>query len=92
MKKTDQPKYSRILLKLSGEALGGAGGTGIDAQSVQSMAEQIPAAILTLALSQEDAQKMIFSQSQGELYLGLLEDESETEVGDPATIDNLFDE
>jgi uridylate kinase len=41
MKKTDQPKYSRILLKLSGEALGGAGGTGIDAQSVQSMAEQI---------------------------------------------------
>ena len=54
--------------------------------------EQIPAAILTLALSQEDAQKMIFSQSQGELYLGLLDDESETEVGDPATIDNLFDE
>jgi uridylate kinase len=41
MKKTDQPKYSRILLKLSGEALGGAGGTGIDAASVQSMAEQI---------------------------------------------------
>ena len=41
MKKTDQPKYSRILLKLSGEALGGAGGTGIDAQSVSSMAEQI---------------------------------------------------
>jgi uridylate kinase len=41
MKKSDQPKYSRILLKLSGEALGGAGGTGIDGQSVQSMAEQI---------------------------------------------------
>jgi len=41
MKKTDQPKYSRILLKLSGEALGGAGGMGIDAASVQSMAEQI---------------------------------------------------
>jgi len=41
MKKTDQPKYRRILLKLSGEALGGTGGTGIDAQSVSSMAEQI---------------------------------------------------
>jgi uridylate kinase len=41
MNKTDQPKYRRILLKLSGEALGGAGGTGIDAKSVQSMAGQI---------------------------------------------------
>jgi len=41
MNKTDQPKFSRILLKLSGEALGGAGGTGIDATAVQSMAEQI---------------------------------------------------
>ena len=41
MKKTNAPHYSRILLKLSGEALGGAGGTGIDAQSVLGMAEQI---------------------------------------------------
>jgi uridylate kinase len=41
MKSKPQPKYSRVLLKLSGEALGGAGGQGIDAQAVQSMAEQI---------------------------------------------------
>jgi uridylate kinase len=41
MKSTDHPKFSRILLKLSGEALGGSGGTGIDAAAVQSMAEQI---------------------------------------------------
>jgi len=41
MKKSEQPKYSRILLKLSGEALGGEGGMGIDPQAVQSMAEQI---------------------------------------------------
>lgn len=54
--------------------------------------EQIPAAILTMALTQEQAQKIIFAQSQGELYLGLLNDESETEVGPPATLDNLFDE
>src|SRR5438309_5723409 len=41
MKHTDRPKYSRILLKLSGEALGGETGVGIRPESVQSMAEQI---------------------------------------------------
>lgn len=41
MKKSSQPSYRRILLKLSGEALGGEGGTGIDALAVQNMARQI---------------------------------------------------
>src|SRR5690349_6241494 len=41
MKKENQPKYSRILLKLSGEGLGGEKGIGIDREAVQSMAEQI---------------------------------------------------
>jgi uridylate kinase len=36
-----QPKYRRILLKLSGEALGGEGGMGIRPEAVQDMAEQI---------------------------------------------------
>jgi uridylate kinase len=36
-----KPKFSRILLKLSGEALGGETGVGISAEAVQSMAEQI---------------------------------------------------
>jgi uridylate kinase len=40
MKKA-QPKYKRILLKLSGEALGGEGSAGINAEAVLSMAEQI---------------------------------------------------
>src|SRR4029077_13103147 len=39
--KKSSPKYKRILLKLSGEALGGESGVGISAESVQSMAEQI---------------------------------------------------
>lgn len=58
----------------------------------EQQTEQIPTAILTLALSQEEAQKMIFAQSTGSLYLGLLDDESETEVGPPTFLDNLFDE
>ena len=36
-----KPKFSRILLKLSGEALGGPTGVGISAEAVQNMAEQI---------------------------------------------------
>jgi uridylate kinase len=41
MKKNSQPKFSRILLKLSGEALGGEAGIGINPEAVQSMAEQV---------------------------------------------------
>ncbi|MDE3099857.1 MAG: UMP kinase [Verrucomicrobiota bacterium] len=36
-----KPKFSRILLKLSGEALGDANGRGISAEAVHQMAEQI---------------------------------------------------
>jgi uridylate kinase len=40
-KKPKHPKYGRILLKLSGEALGGETGVGICAKAVADMAEQI---------------------------------------------------
>ena len=40
MKKVS-PKYKRILLKLSGEALGGEAGVSISAAAVQSMAQQV---------------------------------------------------
>jgi uridylate kinase len=39
--KKESPKYKRILLKLSGEALGGEAGVSISAEAVQSMAQQI---------------------------------------------------
>ena len=41
MKKAKRPKYSRILLKLSGEALGGPTGLNISPEAVRDMAEQI---------------------------------------------------
>jgi len=41
MKKSAKPKYRRVLLKLSGEALGGESGFGINAKEIQSMAEQV---------------------------------------------------
>src|SRR5437870_10338959 len=41
MKKSQRPKYSRILLKLSGEALGDESGVGIRPEALQDMAQQI---------------------------------------------------
>jgi len=40
-KRAPEPKYRKILLKLSGEALGGEDGTGICPASMHNMAEQI---------------------------------------------------
>ncbi len=36
-----EPKFKRILLKLGGEALAGADGYGIDAQTLQELANTI---------------------------------------------------
>jgi uridylate kinase len=41
MKKVQKPKYHRVLLKLSGEALGGENGVGICPTFLQEMARQI---------------------------------------------------
>src|SRR3569832_1684783 len=41
MKQTSPPKYRRILLKHSGEALGGESGIGIAPEAVQNMATQV---------------------------------------------------
>jgi len=41
MKSSSKPKFRRILLKLSGEALGGEEGAGICPEVIQQMAEQI---------------------------------------------------
>src|SRR2546422_2234180 len=41
MTKPNNPKYRRILLKLSGEALGGEAGVGICPEAIHDMARQI---------------------------------------------------
>jgi uridylate kinase len=41
MKETPKPKFGRILLKLSGEAIGGESGIGISPEAIQDMAQQI---------------------------------------------------
>ena len=37
----DKPKYKRVLLKLSGEALAGKKGTGVDAETIGNICDKI---------------------------------------------------
>jgi len=59
-----KPKYRRILLKLSGEALGGRGGSGIDPESVQSIAGQV-AEVKTLGV------EVVIVVGGGNIFRGL---------------------
>ena len=52
--------------------------------------EQIPLAILTVAVDQAEAQQIVQAQSQGQLYFGLLTDTSETETGQITRFEDLL--
>lgn len=41
MEKTHNPRYKRVLLKLSGESLMGESGFGIDSSTLKTIAQQI---------------------------------------------------
>jgi len=56
----------------------------------ESTTEEIPRAILTLALDQQDAQRVIFAQEQGPLYFGLLPEDANVRDGSPTNSQNLF--
>lgn len=52
--------------------------------------EQLPSTLLTLALPQEDAQRVIYAAGNGELAFGLLTDKTKVNKGQPVTGSNLF--
>ena len=52
--------------------------------------EQLPKTLLTLALTQDEAQKVIFASNNGQLALGLLNKDSKVRVGPAVTFQNLF--
>jgi pilus assembly protein CpaB len=52
---------------------------------------QVPSALLTFDVNQDQAQKIIFAQGQGELYLGLVDESSAVNAGQaPTDFGNLF--
>lgn len=52
--------------------------------------EQLPSTLMTLAVDQADAEKVLFAQSNGELAFALLTEDSDVSAGDGVTTDNLF--
>jgi pilus assembly protein CpaB len=52
--------------------------------------EQLPATLLTLAVSQQDAQKVLFAQGNGQLAFSLTTDTSKVAPGPATTLSNLF--
>ena len=52
--------------------------------------EQLPRTLLTLALTQDQAQKVLFATSNGDVALGLLNDESQVFAGRGVSARNLF--
>lgn len=52
--------------------------------------EEIPRAILTLALTENEAQKVVWGQRNGELYFTLLTKNSRTQKGTYVDAENLF--
>ncbi|MGZ4445860.1 MAG: Flp pilus assembly protein CpaB [Actinomycetes bacterium] len=56
----------------------------------QQTTEQLPRTLLTLALDQRDAQKVLFASGNGELAFGLLTTDSTVKPGPGTTALNLF--
>lgn len=68
------------------------GPTVVTPSTGSSNPEEIPRAILTLAVDQEQAQKVILGTQTTQLYMGLLDENSEVDVDAPGTTaDNLLD-
>jgi pilus assembly protein CpaB len=60
------------------------------ADPAQANPEAQPRAMLTLALTQAQAEKIIFAQGNGTMYLGLLNDKSQIKPGPGINAKNVF--
>ncbi len=60
------------------------------ADPTQANPEAPPRATMTLAVDQKELETLVFAQTQGELYLGLLNDQSVVKPDQGTNTDNLF--
>ena len=73
----------------------GVGATTLSTQTTttdegESTTEEIPLAILTLAVDQKQAQKIINAQTGGAIYFALLGETTKVRTGNPTTTQNLL--
>jgi pilus assembly protein CpaB len=63
--------------------------TTTDSKGAQTT-EQLPKTLFTLAVPQDEAEKIMFATTHGELSFGLLSDKSQVKTGPGVTTQNLF--
>ena len=89
----NQEQETRVLLTRSDVIAVGASTVTTQTttdDSGESTTEEISRTILTLALTQQNAQRIIFAQEQGPLYFGLLPEGTDVRPGGPINSQNLF--
>lgn len=84
------PELTRVLIPRARVVAAGPTTLSPPTDVTQANAEVFPKALLTLALDQKDAEKIIFASDKGTLYLGLLNGASQIAPGAGITADNLF--
>ena len=58
----------------------------------ETQTEELPRALLTLAVTQSEAQKIVYGSQHGQMYFGLLTEDSEVDRSDTGVnAENLFD-
>ena len=87
----DEEPTTRLLLEKVKILAVGATTITPPADPTKANPEVFQRATMTIAVSQAQLEKLVFAQTQGELYLGLLNDASEVEPGSGTNADNLFD-
>jgi pilus assembly protein CpaB len=85
--------FTRLLLpRVTVLGVGSAAPVSAAAEEQQdpSAPDQLPPTLLTIAVDQRDAQKVLFASANGELAFALLDGESTAERGPSVTAQNLF--
>jgi len=85
--------YSRLLLpkvQVIGTGSTSPVSTTTTDDQGQQATEQLPKTLLTLAVDQQEAQKVLFAQGNGELAFALLTDTSKVAPGPATTLNSLF--
>jgi pilus assembly protein CpaB len=91
LKGTDQPfGFTRVLLPSVQVVAVGPSTVSPVADDKQANKEELPRALLTLALGERDAAKVVWGSQHGELYLGLVNDKSKVSSETEINAGNVF--
>lgn len=85
----DPRQFTRALLPRA-QVIAVGPTTTVQATTEEGNTEEVPKAILTLALDQTESQKVIYASQKGQLYFGLLTKDSPSDAGVPISDTNLF--